>query len=71
MRKNFALILVVVFLVFSLCSVGFAESGPNGSAPNAGDSNPDGSGLDAPFGVGVGPGPAPSSGDGVSDGPGW
>ncbi|NLJ37200.1 MAG: hypothetical protein GX432_00355 [Candidatus Atribacteria bacterium] len=71
MRKNLALVLIVIFLVLSFGSMVFAQLGPAGPAPNSGDCNPDGSGFDEPFGTLKGRGPAPNSGDGIPDGPGW
>ena len=81
MKKVIVLILIVAFLVFSFSSMLIAKNAP-GSAPNAGDGIPDGSGFkwddngdpvdpEFPFGSGDAPGPAPNSGDGIPDGPGW
>lgn len=46
-----------------------------GPAPNSGDGDPDGSGMDSPFQNGnpdvESPGPAPNSGDGIPDGSGF
>jgi len=66
MKKIIALILVVIFLVFSFGSMVIASRDP---APNSGDCIPGGSGFEEP--AGSGRGPAPNSGDGISDGPGW
>jgi len=66
MKKIIVLILIVAFLMFSFGSMVIAAHGP---APNSGDGDPDGSGLEEPFGNG--PGPAPNSGDCDPNGPGW
>ena len=69
--------LIVFVFIFSLSFIGLAGTsigpgepaqldGPVGPAPNAGDGDPDGSGLDPDNEVG-----APNSGDGIPDGPGW
>lgn len=74
-RIVFVSLLVVVSLFATGLSLALAAAGPNGPAPNSGDGIPDGSGLDAPYGLngqGVGVyGPAPNSGDGIPDGSGF
>ena len=71
MRKSITLILIVVFLFLSTGSIGFAQAGPNGPATEYHDGDPNGSGLESPFGLIDGPGPAPGAGDGDPDGPEW
>jgi len=66
MRKIIMLILIVAFLMISFGCTTIANNGP---APNSGDGISDGSGLEAPFGVG--PAEAPNSGGGISDGSGF
>ncbi|MBN2395494.1 MAG: hypothetical protein JXC36_03405 [Candidatus Atribacteria bacterium] len=71
MKKMLTVILVVVFLLFCIGSIGLAQVGPNGPAPESHDGVSEGSGLESPFGLQDGVGPAPSAGDSVPDGPGW
>jgi len=70
-KRVMALILVTVLIMMSLATIAVAApaSAPPGPAPNAGDGVPDGSGLEAPFGVGLGG--APNAGDGIPDGSGF
>ena len=68
MKKFIVLILVVVFLMISFGCTTIASNAP-GSATNAGDGDPDGSGLEAPFGVGLSG--APNAGDGIPNGSGF
>jgi hypothetical protein len=74
MRRLLVLLLAVVLTVSGVMAIyaGPEPAPPLGPAPNAGDGDPDRSGLDPlPFGYGEVPGPAPNSGDGISDGSGF
>lgn len=70
-------LLVATILTLLLAGTAFAADSA-GPAPNSGDGDPDGSGLEYPYGpigeTGVedgGEGPAPNSGDGDPDGSGF
>ena len=68
-KALFALLIVAALCVFTT-SVAFAGGyGYTESAPNAGDCDPDGSGIS--FDVGDGRGPAPNAGAGIHDGSGF
>lgn len=66
-----ALVAMFVATMFGGPAIAGVQEGP---APNSGDGNPDGSGMD-PFPNGnpnaESPGPAPNSGDGIPDGSGF
>ena len=70
-----ALVIIAAILIFVVVSSSVAvaapivDVGPHGSAPNAGDGIPDGSGMND--WLNGGPGPAPNSGDGIPDGSGF
>jgi hypothetical protein len=67
--------IVILSLVFASMLFGIvAASESVGPAPNSGDGDPDGSGLEEPYWQNEdrpGMGPAPSSGDGDPDGSGF
>ena len=69
--KILLVLIAVIILLATISGVAIADGvgGPYGPAPNSGDGDPDGSGMDDP--ENGGPGPAPNSGDGVSDGSGF
>ena len=75
MKKWIVIMFLIVFFAVNLSPAIGGDSGPLGPAPNSGDCDPDGSGLDSPNGPNGesdgGQGPAPNSGDGVPDGSGF
>ncbi|MDD3421285.1 MAG: hypothetical protein PHS47_03175 [Methanocellales archaeon] len=70
MKKIIVIGLMAIFVINLFCGNVMASS-QSGPAPNSGDCNPDGSGMDNPFQNGDPdvdcPGPAPNSGDGIPD----
>ena len=75
MKKWIAVMFLILFFAVNLNSAIGSDLGPTGPAPNSGDGDPDGSGIDSPAGpnggTDPGEGPAPNSGDGDPDGSGF
>jgi len=75
MKKIVYMTISILVVASMICGIVSATQVPFGPAPNAGDGDPDGSGMPAePWANDGAPdavGPAPNSGDGVPDGSGF